>query len=131
MESASAPAPRPRGAVRRWLPWVALTAALLGCGGLGYSAFEPRNSIRVGPLEADLRAAVQPGSPKGAAEAWFAAHGIRYGLTINGASGRHVGYFAVVPNDTWLEPAEIRIVVNYDEQGRVTGVTIYRFVYSL
>lgn len=85
---------------------------------------------RVERLEADLRAGVLPGSPKEAAEAWFAAHGIRLGLMV-GASGRPVGYLATVPNDTWLEPAEIRITVDFDDQGRVTGVTIYRFVYSL
>jgi hypothetical protein len=110
---------------------MALVATLVACGGLGFGAVQPRNGIRVEPLEADLRACVPSGSPKETAETWFDMHGIRYGPITQGASGKHVGYSAIVPNDSWLESAEIRIAVDFDDDGRVTDVNIYRFVYSL
>ena len=115
---------------RRWLTRVGLLAALLGGVGFCRQASLPRNGILVDRLEADLRDAVPPGSSRAKAEEWFKAHGLRYAMITEVSTNRPVGYSSRVDNDSWMENAEIRIEVHFDDNWRVTKVTIYRYVPS-
>jgi hypothetical protein len=113
---------------RRWLVRILLIAAAVGCVCLGFAAVTPRNGIRVQDLESDLRNTLPPGSPKGLAEQWFAANGIQFRIMTQVTNGLEVGYHAQIDNSSWFESAEIRIAVGFDVNGRVTKVSIYRFV---
>lgn len=113
---------------RRWLTRIGFLAALL-CGvGFCQKASSPHNRILVDRLEADLRDNVPPGSTRAQAETWFKARGLKFAVISDGSPERPVGYSSRVDNDSWLESAEIRIVVEFDDTGRVTNTIIRRFV---
>ncbi|MDB5307549.1 MAG: hypothetical protein JWO38_1751 [Gemmataceae bacterium] len=107
-----------------------LAIGLFGCcGGIALFGARPENGIRVEQLEADLRANVPLGSSREQAEAWITAHGFTP-EGISDKSGRRVGLAAMIPNDSLLDSAEIRLYIYFDDTGRVREVTIFRFVYS-
>jgi hypothetical protein len=87
--------------------------------------------VRVEALEQDLRDRLPIGSTREQVQDWFASHGITYGDTVDSATGKRDGYCATMPNDSWVESAEIRISFEFDDRGRLTKFRIIRFVYCM
>src|SRR4051794_8293482 len=112
---------RPR---KRGLPaWViVLVFVFLLAGGAGgyYVAGQPKNGVRLEPLEADAAAKLPPGTDKEKVPEWFAAHGITDFGDLKDTGGGKIGYRAVVPNDSYLEKSAIDISFWYDKDGKVT-----------
>jgi hypothetical protein len=81
-------------------------------------------------LEADLHERLPDGSTWEQAEAWFASHGFRPDVIVDGA-GTKIGLCDVIPNDSLLDTAEIRIELYFSPEGRLRERIIYRFVFSL
>lgn len=119
---------RPNGVL---LTCLLLAGGLAACSGLLYLGHQPTNGIHVDELEADLRRNVPVGSTRAQAEAWFMSHGWRPSLAGQTGTERIVGIGTSVPNSSWLETAEIRIDISFDEAGVITAVSIYRFVFTL
>ena len=90
----------------------------------------PTNGITVGRLEADLNEQLPDGSTRESAEKWFARHGIQP-WDITDLEGRKTGLGAIVPNNTLLNTAEIRIFLYFSPEGGLNYRKIYRFSYSL
>lgn len=113
--------------------WLILAVAAVGLFGGGLALFgdRPKSGIRVERLEADLNERLPDGSSWEQAEAWFASHGIQPHGIITSSDNQKVGLGAIVPNDSFLQSAEIRIYVYFGPAGRLTKRSIYRFVYSL
>ena len=120
-----------RGRHTGWLLAIVVVAGLFGCcGGLTLIGGRPKNGIRVEKLEADLRSSLPVGSMWAQAEAWFASHGIEP-MGIRDLNGKEVGLGAIIPNDSFLESAEIYLYVYFNDAGEVREIIIYRFVYFL
>lgn len=100
------------------------------CGGLALFGDRPKNGIRVERLEADLNERLPDGSSWGQAAAWFASYGFQADL-ITDEAGRKIGLCDIIPNDSLLQTADIRIEVYFSPEGRLRRRVIYRFVYSL
>lgn len=114
-----------------WLVLPAFAAVALGiCTGLWHLAYVPRSGIRVEQLEADLRQQLPLGSPREKVEACFTSRGIKASIMM-AADGRELGLAASIPNNSFAEAADIRIIVYFDEHGRLERMDILRFVYSL
>lgn len=110
-------------------------AAVIGlfscCCGLALFGDRPKNGMRVEQLETDLNEQLPDGSTWHQAETWFASHNTQPSVIINSADKRKVGLGAIIPNDSLLESAEIRIQVYFSPEGRLIKRSIYRFIYSL
>lgn len=119
--------PKPRN---RWVPLVALVALFSCCGCLmffffPFAPYEGPRSFET--LKADFGESLPDGSTREQAEAWFASQGFE---------AKHIGsgresICAFIPNSTLNESAEIRILVLFDDNGRVRKRECYRFVYAL
>jgi len=108
--------PRPKSHIK-W--WQAILVLLIVFGGLGcglHFANQPKDGATVESVEADALASLPVGSNEDAAVAWFIARGYsEYGETTD-TKGKKTGYRALVPNDSWLEKAEIEIVLKYESR---------------
>ena len=114
----------------RGMPWwvsvLVLATAAAGIAGLLYFAHLPKDGVRVEQLEADAQQSLPPGSTKEQVMAWFTAHKISEIGDITDPGGNKVGYQAAVPNDSWMDKAEIRISCPFDSQGKLKEVRVYR-----
>jgi hypothetical protein len=122
--------PTPTRRAKRHIPiWVVLltVAAVIGAAATGlYVASQPKNGIRVEQLEADLHEHLPLGSSREEVLAWYSAHGITELSDLTDTGGGKAGYRASVPNDSWLDRANIEIMCRIDRQGKLTDVTIFR-----
>lgn len=122
---------------RRWKRIVLAALVVFVCVGLAYLAVHPTNGIWVGQLEAELNRDLPDGSTEEEARAWFASKGffisgIRLAPGVTENQSQFVGgVMALVPNNSLVERAEIRITVYFDRHGRVCKRDIYRFVCCL
>ncbi len=114
----------------RWRFWILAIVVIDVLCLLGFWADRPKNGIRVEELKTDLYRQISPRSTRADVENWFVSHGIAFGMMTDSA-GREVGFCATVPNDSWADNAEIRIAIEFDDSGRITTISIYRFVYDL
>lgn len=103
---------------------------LTGCSVLFLLAHRPNNGIWANELEADLNQRLPDGSTWEEAEAWFAAHGLRP-IEIIDVDSSPIGMGVRIPNDSWLDSAEIRIELYFNEKKQLKKRVIYRFVYHL
>lgn len=110
----------------------AVSVGLFGCcGGLLAFGDRPHNGIRVENLEKDLNERLPDGSTWDEAEAWFAAHGIKPHSISRVSDGNKVGLGATVPNNSFVNSAEIRIALFFNAQSRLEKRIVYRFIYSV
>jgi hypothetical protein len=101
-----------------------------GGGGLLHVHDQPKNGIRVEKLEADLKGRLPLGSSWEEAEAWFTSHGIKPNVLMRGHESRVSELLATVPNDTFLESAQIIISLTFSPDGRLERCAVWRYVQS-
>lgn len=116
----------------QFLATATLTVKLLVVVGLVFLAVRPTNGIWEWQLKADLERQLPDGSTWDEADAWFAARGIPTSRICQHSSGSPqdkdvVGLYALVPNDSPIENAEIRIALFFDSNGRLYKRDVYRF----
>jgi hypothetical protein len=120
---------RPRVAWFWWLVILAFPVVGLGCcTGLWQIGHQPRNGIRVEALEAEMRQQLPPGSTWEQARERFASRGLN--VSEMEKDGRATGLAVMIPNNSFLDSAEIRVYLYFDGQ-RLQRITVERFVYSL
>jgi len=125
------PAGQKPGRFRFCLLVAGIICVIGGCIGVGYLAIRPEGGVTVKQLEAEVKEKLPIGSSRKQVYAWFASHGLYPADIVEISSGRSVGLGTSMPNNTFLEMAEIRISVYFDSADRLERVHIYRFVYSL
>lgn len=97
---------------------------LVWCG--YWAATRPTNGVDVDELSRDISSRVPMGCTPEVVRAWFASRGIPFtDVHVNSVV---VGYYAAIPNSSWLENAEIRIEFSFDESMRLLSYSIKRVV---
>ena len=119
---------RRKSGLPMWVVVLVLVLLLAGGAGGYYAANQPKNGVRLERLEADAREKLPAGTDKEKVPAWFAAHGITDFGDLTNTGGGKIGYRALVPNDTYMERAELDISFKYDKDGKVTESRFERVV---
>jgi hypothetical protein len=112
------------------LPWwvTLLIFAVLAAGlaGVWYFGNLPTNGRHLGDVKAELEQQLPPGSSREDARTWFAERGATEFGELRNEGGQVDGYWAIIPNDTWFEPADIHISCKFDKDGKLTAASAYR-----
>lgn len=129
-EPANTNAAPPRRRRRRELPWwvsaSALAAFFAALGGLWHLGSLPKNGIHVEQVEADARTGLPPGSSRDDIVAWLVARGVTEYGDVMDPGGKKVGVRALIPNDSYLERAEIEIRCPLNGEGKLKEVSVTR-----
>lgn len=122
------PAKRRKGDLPWWV--VALVFVVLAGGSAGayYAAIQPKNGVHLRALEADAAAKLPAGSTKEQVIDWFKANNITEYSDLTNTGGGKVGLRALVPNDSYVDQAELDISFWYDKEGKVTKSQFLRTV---
>jgi hypothetical protein len=109
-----------------WVVLLTVAAVIAAAAGGLYLASQPKNGIRVEQLEAEIHEQLPPGSSREEVLAWYDAHGITELSDLTDTGGGKAGYQGSLPNDSWLDKAEILILCRLNRQGKLADVTIFR-----
>ena len=128
MDEPTPPPPRRRkGHLPTWVSVLTLALLFAGLGVAWYVASQPKNGIRFEDFAAEARRDLPVGTAtKDQVLAWFAGHGITdYGDLLD-TGGNKAGYACQVPNDTWLDQADIVMLCRCDKDGKLVDLSISR-----
>lgn len=126
MSDTPAPKKSRRGSLPSWVV-VLVLVLVIGTGACGYYvASQPKDGVRVEAVRAELVAKLPPGTPKDEIVKVFEAKGYKDYGKVTDTGGKTIGYRTLVPNDTYLEKAELDIACKFDEDGKVTTVEVQR-----
>ena len=121
------PTTRRKGELPLWASVAAIVVFLAVAGSLYYLAGLPKSGVRVEHLRDDAQRKLPAGSSRDDVLAWFAAHGITEVGDLTDPGGKKLGHHALLPNDSWLDQAEIDIRVMFDGDGKVNDLKIARY----
>jgi hypothetical protein len=116
---------------RRWL-WLSLSLSLVAicasCGSLIYYNNEPIRAFE--HLKQEIEADLPLGTPRADVERWFKNRQITHGDIVD-ENNRICGLITSLPQRSFLQTAEIRIALYFDDSNRLKKLHVYRFVPSL
>jgi len=101
-----------------------ILAAVLGA--TWYFGNLPQNGRQLADVKEEIDQQLPPGSTRENARAWFAERGVTEFGDLRNLGGQVDGYWAIIPNDTWFEAADIHIACRFDKDGKLTTASAYR-----
>ncbi|MBN8907977.1 MAG: hypothetical protein J0H99_15380 [Rhodospirillales bacterium] len=105
---------------------VVFAALVIAGGAVWHFGTAPANGVRLDAVRADVEQNLPVGSSRDEVRAWLAGHGITDTGDLMNTGGRVDGLWALLPNDTWFEPAEIHFLFRFDKEWKLKTATVYR-----